>query len=394
MIDLLVVSHACFMGINRGVYRLFKESGWNIEIIAPQTLQFPNGLRQAELAREDDPPIHFLELKGTNPRTYSFEGLKRLLDQKKPAIVLLDNDPVSRMAIDIGKWCTIHQAQLYCISCENMPLDIASTLKRRGIKGLASAFLKRILLKLSKKRVAGVFCINSDGERIFKAEGFQNVVRMPLGYDPEYFYPDTVKREEIRKELGLTYPVIAYFGRLTPEKGVHVLIGALSGLMDLNWQLMMDDFDEYSTAYTLDIKQLLDTSGIRDRVVFISPSHYEIAGYMNAADIVVLPSVSTPVWKEQYGRVVPEAFACGKDVVVTDCGSLPELSDKHGIIFPQGNSTSLKGIIKELLINGEQNNSGSNEASRYAMKNLSIQKQKEVMQNNLDYSYSGNNIST
>ncbi len=380
MTDLMVISHACFMGINRSVYRLFKTSGWNIEIIAPRTLKFPNGIREAEPARESDPPIHFLELKGSNPRTYSFDGLETVMNTKQPSLVLLDNDPVSFIALKVGKWCQNNKSKLYCISCENMPLDMRSAFKRRGWRGLPSAIVKRILLWQTKKIVEGVFSINRDGQLILKKEGFKNVVHMPLGFDPEYFYPDAFKGEEIRNKLGLTKPVIAYFGRLTKEKGIHVLIKALSGMKDQAWHLLMDDFDEYASDYTKEIHDLLEESGIRDRVVFISPSHYEMGGYMNASDIVVVPSVSTYQWKEQYGRVVAEALACSKKVVVSDSGSLKEVLNDYGYIFPEGHSESLCKVIKKLLHLPKMDNKRILALSEFAIKELSILKQKKVMQ--------------
>ena len=47
---------------------------------------------------------------------------------------------------------------------------------------------------------------------------------MPLGFDPAFFFPDENSGTEIRKKFGLKGKVIAYFGRLTREKGIHVLI--------------------------------------------------------------------------------------------------------------------------------------------------------------------------
>ncbi len=134
MVDLIVISHACFMAINRRVYQLFGEDGWNLELVVPQSLNFPAGNRNAQPAAAGDPPIHYLPLRGDNPRTYAFEGLTELLEQKKPAIVLLDNDPVSRLAGDTGKWCRGNQAKLFCISNENLPLGIPDAIRRRGIK--------------------------------------------------------------------------------------------------------------------------------------------------------------------------------------------------------------------------------------------------------------------
>ena len=213
-----------------------------------------------------------------------------------------------------------------------------------------------------------------------KSEGFRNVEKMPLGFDASWFYPDEKKREALRAKLGLNRHVIAYFGRLTKEKGVHILIQALEGLKDLEWLLMMDDFDEYSSGYTSEIKSLIDKAGIKARVVFISPSHYEIAAYMNAADIVVVPSVSSPQWKEQYGRVAAEALACGAKVIASNSGALPELLNGQGWIFPEGDIEALGYLIKMKLDDNINLNDHKHKTALYAKTNLSIICQKRIIE--------------
>jgi len=381
MIDLLVISHACFKAINRNVYHLFLQDGWKVELIAPKTLNFPTGTKEADPQMAGDPPVHFLSLKGDNPRTYLFEGLMELLDQKKPRVVLLDNDPVSWMAVVIGRWCRQNNSAVYCVSNENLPLDIFSTMQRRGVKTFPASVFKRYLLSQSKKVVSGVFTINHDGRKLFLQEGYTNVRHMPLGFDPRYFYIDNEKRKELRQKLQLQYTTIAYFGRLVPEKGVELMIKALQPLQQYQWHLLMDDFDVYASTYTQEIHRLLNETGIISRVVFINPSHFEIGGYMNAADIVVVPSVAVPHWKEQYGRVAAEAMACGRLVVASDSGALPELLGGNGMLFPEGQVAALQELLEGLLANNAARTRSFpiEQTAEYARRELSIQKQQQVM---------------
>ena len=381
MIDLLVISHACFMGINRNIYQLFLKDGKKVELVAPAELNFPAGKKQAEPKRPEDPPIHFLTLNGDNPRTYLLDGLEEVLEALQPKTILLDNDPVSRLALMLGRWSSANNARLFCISCENLSLDIGSSLKRRGWKSLPAAIIKRLLLQKTKKVVNGVFTINQDGKKIFQEEGYRNVQYMPLGFDPRYFFPDSDTGRSIRTELGIEKKIIAYFGRLTKEKGVHILIRALEGLTNFDWVLMMDDFDEYAAAYNKEVHQLLRNSKIIDRVVFINPNHFEIARYMNAADIVVVPSIAVSNWKEQYGRVAAEAMACGKKVVASDSGALPELLNGYGYLFPEGDVTALQQLLNNLMNDTVAANGKSTESiAAYAKNELSMNRQKEVLE--------------
>jgi glycosyltransferase involved in cell wall biosynthesis len=357
------------------------KEGWVVELVVPQRLNFPSGVRNADPPMVGDPPIHYLSLKGDNPRIYLFEGLISLLDEKRPGIVLLDNDPVSRSALIVGKWCRENHSKLFCISCENLSLLLTSTIRRRGWKALPAAIFKRILMKRTRLLVDGIFTINSEGKKIFLQEGFKRVEQMPLGFDPAYFFPDKGIREILRNKFGLQKIVVAYFGRLIPEKGVHILIKALKNLKQYDWQLMMDEFDEYASGYNQEVKQLLKSSGILDRVVFVRPDHFQIAGYMNAADIVVVPSVSKPNWKEQYGRVAAEAMACGKIVIASDSGSLPELLNAHGLIFKEGNIDDLSDLLRKIFTHKEITIPDGNKIALYAAQQLSLLKQKEIMNN-------------
>ncbi len=194
MIDILVISHACFTAINRNVYHLFQESGWKLEIVVPQSLPFPAGIRKADPPQAKDPVIHFLNLEGTNPRIYQFKGLEEILLQTNPKIIILDNDPVSRMALQLGKWAKKNNRRLYCISNENLPLGIFANISRRGLKALPATVVKRTLLIQTRKLLSGVFVINTDGQKIFQKEGYRNVIHMPLGFDPAFFFPDEIFR--------------------------------------------------------------------------------------------------------------------------------------------------------------------------------------------------------
>ena len=64
------------------------------------------------------------------------------------------------------------------------------------------------------------------------------------------------------------------------------------------------------------------------------------AGYAQL-DVLVLPSHTTPTWKEQFGRVIVEALWCGVPVVGSDSGEIPWLIELTGggLVFPEGDPT-------------------------------------------------------
>jgi glycosyltransferase involved in cell wall biosynthesis len=71
---------------------------------------------------------------------------------------------------------------------------------------------------------------------------------------------------------------------------------------------------------------------------------------MNASDAIVIPSISSSTWVEQYGRVAPKALACGKLVIASKTGALPELIADAGILVEENNSNALTNILRQLVL--------------------------------------------
>jgi glycosyltransferase involved in cell wall biosynthesis len=66
-------------------------------------------------------------------------------------------------------------------------------------------------------------------------------------------------------------------------------------------------------------------------------------------DLVIVPSQSTPLWKEQFGRVVIEAFACGIPVIASDSGEIPYVVGGAGLIVPESDIDAWTEAIAGLL---------------------------------------------
>lgn len=375
-LDIIVISTACHTAINRNLYKEFIKIGIKLRIIVPQKLNFKSGFIQSEPPAKDDPPIEYLDLNGYNSRYSTFKGVTKILTLYKPKIIILDNDPISLSALQVGLWSKLFKSKLFCISCENISFELIPSFKKRRMRGFMNAILKKIMFKISRKLVFGIFTINNEGTDIFKNKKFVNVKKIPLGFDPKYFQINKLKREKIRSKLSINGFVIGYFGRVTFEKGTHILIDALKKIKDSKWTLLIDDFDIYKNKFQETIKNQIKSSGILERIVQINPRHDEMGEYINSVDIVVMPSISTPDWMEQYGRIAAESMACGKLVIASKSGALPMLLNDHGIIFKENDINQLAKIIKELIDNPNYFESfRQDEISNYAYKELSIKRQ-------------------
>jgi glycosyltransferase involved in cell wall biosynthesis len=88
------------------------------------------------------------------------------------------------------------------------------------------------------------------------------------------------------------------------------------------------DFDDERSAFKSVAGSLIKELGVEDSVVFVSATGDEMPLYMNAADVVVYPTIFPK--GEAFGIAPVEAMACGRPVIVTNSGGLVE-STSHNI---------------------------------------------------------------
>jgi glycosyltransferase involved in cell wall biosynthesis len=69
--------------------------------------------------------------------------------------------------------------------------------------------------------------------------------------------------------------------------------------------------------------------------------------------LLVLPSETRPNWKEQFGRVIIEAIACGTPVIGSDSGEIPYVlqATGGGFTFPEGQPEALAEKLQQLILN-------------------------------------------
>lgn len=345
---LLVISHACSRAVNRAPYRALAALGWELGLVTVDGLPQDGRVLPSDPVAPGDPPTWILPLTRQNARRYRFVGLDAVLAAFRPDWVVLDNDPHSRLAVDLAQRKTRAGFRLACLSCENLPFTPVALWARRGLRGMLLALYLAWCRRIVRPALDLLFVINGAGASLFAAAGYRRVVRTPLGFPEGHFHRDPAIRAAQREVLALDGPVVAYFGRLTPEKGVHLLLDALSGIAT-PWTLLLDHFQALS-AYQQQLKQRLDGDPhFSGRVRWIEAAHGAVGALMNAADIVVLPSLSTPRWVEQYGRVAPEAMACGCLVIAARSGALPELIGDAGWLFPEGDVAALRALLSRAL---------------------------------------------
>lgn len=77
--------------------------------------------------------------------------------------------------------------------------------------------------------------------------------------------------------------------------------------------------------------------------------HNDVPQYLNAMDILCAPSQTMPNWREQFGRMLVEAFACGVPVVGSDSGEIPYVIQDAGVVVSETDEQAWIQALSDLL---------------------------------------------
>jgi len=161
-------------------------------------------------------------------------------------------------------------------------------------------------------------------------------------------------------------PTVVYYGKLIENKGVQVLLAAMSGL---DARAVIVGFGDYRTE--------LEQKAAGLDVLFTGPlEHRHLVHLLALADVAVVPSI----FPEAFGMVAAEAAAAGCPPIVADHSGLAEIA--RGLeeeyppglgrlaSFPNGDVAALRACLEELLaLRGEER-----AALRTAARNAAVER--------------------
>jgi glycosyltransferase involved in cell wall biosynthesis len=166
------------------------------------------------------------------------------------------------------------------------------------------------------------------------------------GAEADKFSPADVA--EARKHCGLGEgpSYIGTVGRLIGLKGVQTLLDAMPAILKERPETMLLIIGD--GPYQSGLEKLTAELGLGNKVFFIGRiEHDQLPMWMNSLDVLVQPSIGD----ESFGIIIAEAMSCGKPVVATLSGGVPEIvSDgKTGFIVPKREEKLLAEKIALLL---------------------------------------------
>lgn len=199
----------------------------------------------------------------------------------------------------------------------------------------------RLLERYCYSRVGGAIAGNDDALAVLRRKHYAGPawVIPQFGIDPELFAP----RAMDQNGSGQVFRV-GYVGRLEHKKGVHLLVAACAQLGD-SVQLDLLGWGPEEQR----LRELAAACGLSDKLNIHRPrSSTEVPSFLHQIDVLVLPSLTTSEWKEQFGRALVEAMACETPVIGSDSGEIRHVVGAGGLLFPEGNSDALSGQLARL----------------------------------------------
>lgn len=327
---ILVLSHSSVVGLYRGkLEALSRREDVTVRLIVPP--EWPEGGTRVRTTAADAGSFTTSVIPAFRKgyiASYVYHPLmlRRVVTEFSPTIIYAEEEPWS-----VAAWQGLRLSRT--MRCAFLFFTWENIWKR--YKRISERLLRSVLHG-SDGAVAG----NEEAAGILERRNFHKpVIVVPqYGVDADRFSPPTASPKR-------DVPVVIYIGRLEHEKGVDILLSALSRIPE-PWLLrILGGGSERGK-----MAELTDALRLSDRVTFMPPVPYEeIPRILAGSDILVLPSRTTDGWKEQFGRVLTEAMSSGLCVVGSDSGAIPEVIGDSGVIVAEddveGLARSLGGLL-------------------------------------------------
>ncbi len=185
------------------------------------------------------------------------------------------------------------------------------------------------------------FCPSKAIAAELEAHGFKGLRIWPRGIDTARFNP-RFRSDALRERLGATAEtiIVAYVGRIAPEKGLDVALEAMRTVIAEEPRRVV-----FALAgdgpYEAHCKAAAPPGTVfTGRIVGT-----ELSEFYASADLFVFPSVT-----DTFGNVLLEAMASGLAVVGAEYGTTTELlAEGRGITFPSGDAGAMAQRILGLV---------------------------------------------
>lgn len=337
---LLSLGHSYTVAANRALaHAIQREFGdrWRVEVASPWQTAAGRDLRATRLTVAPDEPVTVHAIATYNRRqihTFVYgRALKGLLARGWDLVHCWE-EPYILAGAQVAHWTPPGTPLIYRTA---QSLNKKYPLPFRWAEGY------------SVRRAAGWICPGRTVEANLLGRPHyadRPHARVPLGVDCDRFRPDPAARLDTLRRLGWSPagpPVVGFLGRFVPEKGLHVLTAALDRVKT-PWRALLVGAGRLETPLRAWAARHPDAVRVCSDV-----THAGVPAYLAAMDAMACPSRTTRHWKEQFGRMLVEAFAAGVPVVGSDSGEIPHVVGATGVVVPEADANAWAEALGAVL---------------------------------------------
>ncbi|KTD40870.1 glycosyltransferase family 4 protein [Legionella parisiensis] len=216
--------------------------------------------------------------------------------------------------------------------------------------------LQNSLVKWFTKKIEGIYLKSVNGF-IFNSISTEKSISKIIGTNNNSLiaYPgkDRLQLNRIKDGFGFKYQdkklMIIFIGNLLYNKGLHLLLQALSQIDSHSWQLSIVGSLHFDAKYTRKIFKMITYLKLEKNIKIhgaLDTKH--LTKELLSHHVLVVPS-----YFESYGIVYTEAMGAGIPVIACNTGGVPEIVNDaiNGFLITPGDSTMLKEYISKLIKN-------------------------------------------
>lgn len=326
----LMLSKALVVGAYHSKLEALADQGVDLDLVIPATW----GRQRPEITSSPRYRIHTLPvwLSGRN-HFHLYRGLAAVVNAVRPHLMHIDEEHYSLVTFQAMRLAQRHRIPALFFTWQNIWKRYPAPFR----------LIERYVFAGAAAAIAG----NEEAASVLRRKGFSKPIDLipQFGVDPDRFR--RLDRIELRRRFDIPPDrhVIGFIGRLVPEKGLAVLVDALA-LLPADTLLLLIGGGPLRAA----LEQQAERLGLETRVRFVEPIPSQaVPDWLNVFDCLVLPSLTRPNWKEQFGRVLVEAMACEIAVLGSNSGEIPNVIGSAGVIVPEGDAVALGRAIGALL---------------------------------------------
>jgi phosphatidyl-myo-inositol dimannoside synthase len=335
----LTIGHSYCVAMNRALVReVARDPELEITVAAPS--YFHGDLRP--IALEPEPPGSPLRVVPLNTRLsryihifrYDGSALKALIQEGQFDVVHAWEEPYVFAGYQIAR--ALHDS----------PARFCFRTAQSYVKNYPPPFsyFERAVLARAQGWIAGASLVYQAMLKRGFPEGTGRILN--LAVDLAEFRPISPSaRAQVLEELGLQSPVIGFVGRLTRAKGLDVLMQAMEKVGARPWSLLLLGSGEYQQK----LHEWAAHHGWSNRVKVLLVKHGDMPRYVASMDLLAAPSQTMKNWREQFGRMIIEAFACGVPVIGSDSGEIPFVIGDAGRVVGEADVAGWAQSIEQLL---------------------------------------------